>query len=73
MSSVAALLGLEEAAVAEGNGEAEDKGLRCPTCHCRDLRVYRTVRLRGDRIRRVRICRHCGRRMVTTERRTGET
>ena len=48
--------------------EASDKGLRCPDCGCRDLRVYYTRPLPLARIRRVRKCRNCGRRVVTTER-----
>jgi len=51
------------------------KGLICPRCHCADLRaadgltgwlVTHTMKGR-DRIRRRRICRHCGKVVFTTE------
>jgi len=42
-------------------------GLECPRCGCRDLRAYYT-RPRGDHILRKRICRHCGREVITRER-----
>jgi len=46
------------------------QGLRCPSCYGTDLRQYYT-RKRADKVLRVRICRHCGRRVQTTERVTG--
>lgn len=46
--------------------EPVDPGLECPSCGCRDLRVYYT-RQRPSHIMRVRLCRHCGRRIVTRE------
>lgn len=45
-------------------------GLECPDCGCCDLRVYYTRRL-AKAIRRVKTCRHCGRRITTTERIVG--
>jgi hypothetical protein len=42
-------------------------GLVCPKCGCRDLRAYYT-RARRDYILRKRICRHCGREIMTRER-----
>lgn len=46
--------------------EPEEKGIACPRCGCRDLRVVTTVpRLKG--IVRYRECRHCGKRLRTTE------
>lgn len=45
----------------------ETRGIACPRCQCTDLRAYRTTRYPG-RITRVRICRACGRRVVTHER-----
>lgn len=41
-------------------------GPQCRRCACRHLPVIRTVR-RGDKIVRLRECRHCGTRMRTTE------
>jgi len=43
------------------------QGIKCPDCHCRDFRVYDTTP-KGGAIRRVRVCRHCGREVVTWER-----
>jgi transcriptional regulator NrdR family protein len=43
-----------------------DRGLRCPRCGCGHFYVTHTERLRL-RIRRRRVCRHCGRRIVTFE------
>lgn len=46
--------------------DEQPTGLECPSCGCRDLRVYYT-RPRSYGILRVRICRHCGRKMTTRE------
>jgi transcriptional regulator NrdR family protein len=42
-------------------------GIRCARCHCPDLRVDKTVRLPIGRVRRYRVCRHCGHRQTTLE------
>lgn len=48
--------------------EKEDAvGIVCPDCGCRHLSVYYTRPLADGRIRRVRICRNCQRRIPTTE------
>lgn len=47
-------------------------GLTCPRCECPDLRVVKTLRLPGSRIRRYRQCQHCGRRVITLERQAGK-
>ena len=47
-------------------------GIACRSCGCRDLRVKRTEPAAGDRIRRVRFCRNCGRQQVTYEANAGE-
>jgi transcriptional regulator NrdR family protein len=52
-------------------GEIRDginpQSVECPSCGCRHLEVVYT-RPRGDgRIVRRRECRHCGRRITTTE------
>jgi hypothetical protein len=46
--------------------EEEPRGLECPRCACRHLRVLYT-RQRAGRIVRVRECRHCKRRVITYE------
>lgn len=43
-------------------------GFACPTCGCRHFHVVDTRSLGGDRIQRRRECRHCGRRITTSER-----
>lgn len=41
------------------------QGIKCPLCHCRDLRVYKTKR-EGGRIKRYRACRACGHAPIIT-------
>lgn len=48
--------------------EDQDDRLRCPSCHCEHLPVQYTRHQLGH-IMRVRKCRHCGRRVITRERR----
>lgn len=50
---------------------AEVKGICCPKCGCRHFEVVYTRALRGGKIMRRRECRHCGRRITTTERMNG--
>jgi len=45
----------------------EDRGIRCPKCGCGHWRVVYTRAARGHRLVRRRECRHCGRRITTTE------
>lgn len=45
----------------------EPAGLVCPRCRCTDLRTTNTVPLPGNRIRRYKACRNCGRRLVSIE------
>lgn len=40
-------------------------GVKCPDCQCADLPVYGTLRM-GNRIKRYRACRNCGRRPIIT-------
>ena len=42
-------------------------GLCCAKCGCAHLPVLYTRRHPGNRIKRVRECRHCGHRLVTYE------
>lgn len=44
-----------------------EEGPMCPECHCFHLPVYRTIRRRRSIIR-IRYCRNCSRRVVTSER-----
>ncbi len=41
-------------------------GIICRECGCRDLRVVQTIR-DTNRVRRRRVCRHCGTSQMTTE------
>jgi len=50
---------------------AEQRGLRCPKCGCAHFRVIYTRRAWGGKLVRRRECRHCGRRVTTTERVSG--
>ena len=48
-----------------------DAGIRCPDCACAHFTVWRTRPMpRG--IRRERICRNCGRKVITTEKMAGK-
>ena len=51
-------------------GGPDDAGLKCPACGCRDLRVSYKRSARAA-FKRVRICRHCGKRIPTRETITG--
>lgn len=46
--------------------ESGQPGIQCPRCGCRHLPVLYT-RQRLKKIMRIRICRHCGRRLMTYE------
>jgi len=64
--------------IAEGLTEMRDApdeepvkrgAIMCDGCGCYDTRVYRTVNDEERRVvRRVRVCRHCGRKIPTRER-----
>lgn len=56
----------EYAAEAAGDG----RGIACPDCGCQDLRVQNTRDGNGI-IKRWRVCRNCGRRVVTQEKPVG--
>ncbi|NLY01539.1 MAG: hypothetical protein GXY83_36065 [Rhodopirellula sp.] len=45
----------------------EQRGLVCPKCGCSHFWVVYTRASLGGRIVRRRECRHCGRRITTTE------
>jgi transcriptional regulator NrdR family protein len=44
-----------------------ERGIVCPRCGCRHLKTTHTEPLRDGRIRRRKVCRHCGRKIVTFE------
>jgi transcriptional regulator NrdR family protein len=44
-----------------------ERGIRCPQCGCRHFYTTNTEPLRDGRIRRRKICRNCGRRLITFE------
>ncbi len=47
--------------------DRKDSGVRCPKCHCRDMRVSHVRDApNGSRWRR-RVCRHCGHVRCTYE------
>lgn len=45
----------------------DDRGIACPLCGCRHFCTTNTEPLRDGRIRRRKVCRHCGRKIVTHE------
>lgn len=47
------------------------RGIVCPHCGCRHFHTTHTEPLRDGRIRRRKVCRHCGYRVVTYESRPG--
>lgn len=50
---------------------ADQHGLICPQCGCRHFEVLYTRRALGGKLIRRRACRHCGRRITTSETRLG--
>ena len=49
--------------------DPEERGIECPTCGCRHFEVTKTRQGLKGRIIRWRRCRHCGRPIVTHEKR----
>jgi len=49
------------------NGSEDDHGVRCPKCNCPRIRVGYTRPAYGKRIKRKRICMHCGHGWLTFE------
>ncbi len=45
----------------------KERGIVCPRCGCRHFKTTHTEPLRDGRIRRRKVCRHCGRKIVTFE------
>lgn len=48
-------------------GGASPLGIPCPDCGCKDWRVYYTRPAEG-KVKRMKICRNCGRKLMTIER-----
>jgi len=46
----------------------QERGVRCPKCHCGHVPVLYTRKVANGGIRRRRECRACGRRFTTYER-----
>lgn len=49
----------------------DGRGIACPICGCRHLRVIYTRRALGGKLVRRRECRFCGKRITTWERLIG--
>jgi hypothetical protein len=58
-------------AVAPIPPRADQHGLTCLQCGCRHFEVLYTRRALGGKLIRRRACRHCGRRLTTSETRLG--
>jgi DNA-directed RNA polymerase subunit RPC12/RpoP len=55
-----------------GRGDKnEDRGISCPMCGCRHFYTTHTEPLRDGRVRRRKVCRYCGRKILTFESVTG--
>ncbi len=44
-----------------------ERGIACPRCGCCHFRTTHTEPLQSGRIRRRKVCRHCGHKVVTYE------
>jgi len=53
--------------VSQSRDKKDDRGICCPLCGCRHFYTTHTEPLRDGRIRRRKVCRHCGRKSVTYE------
>jgi transcriptional regulator NrdR family protein len=59
--------------MSETRPQQPEVGIRCPRCGCGHLKTTHTEPLRNGRIRRRKVCRHCGRKIVTFEGTSGTT
>jgi transcriptional regulator NrdR family protein len=48
-------------------GKSDDRGISCPRCGCRHFYTTHTEPLRDGRVRRRKVCRYCGRKLLTFE------
>jgi transcriptional regulator NrdR family protein len=46
---------------------SDARGICFPRCGCRHFKTTHTEPLRNGRIRRRKVCRHCGKKIVTFE------
>jgi transcriptional regulator NrdR family protein len=53
------------------NSERSERGICCPKCGCRHFYTTHTEPMADGRIRRRKVCRHCGRKLVTFEQTIG--
>ena len=44
-----------------------NRGIECPNCGCRHFLTTHTEPLRNSQVRRRKVCRHCGKKVVTYE------
>jgi len=51
----------------QGRGTIDDRGISCPKCGCRHFFTTHTEPLRDGRVRRRKVCRYCGRKILTFE------
>ena len=59
------------AAAVPTQSHVDQHGLVCPSCGCRHFEVLYTRPAYGGKLLRRRACRHCGRRITTSETRLG--
>lgn len=59
---------MKQPEAAKSQPVSKPKGLECPSCGCRHFEVLYTRATPMGTIRRRRECRHCGRRVTTSER-----
>lgn len=53
--------------ITDKDEKQEDIGIRCPNCGCRHFYTEKTIPVHGNRRRRYKNCRNCGRRVRTLE------
>ena len=51
----------------QARSKQEEAGIVCPKCGCRHFYTTHTEPLRDGRVRRRKVCRHCGRKLLTFE------
>lgn len=53
--------------MSQTRSKRDHAGIACPQCGCRHFYTTHTEPLRDGRIRRRKVCRHCGRKLLTFE------
>jgi ribosomal protein L33 len=51
----------------QARGRRDEVGIPCPQCGCRHFYTTHTEPMRDGRVRRRKVCRHCGRKILTFE------